>query len=400
MILYAGTAWNDITPPAGSLMAAFPERPAGVRRASGTLDPVRAKALALRGEKENVILVSADLCGIRKKSVERMRTAICRQISGIQPDHILIAATHTHAGPETLFLFGATPNDKDVLNIENSIIDAAVRAWKDMTPVQLKIGTKPIYLNHNRRKRDGQGRMVMSHEYAGDNPAGPVDPELTTLAFITPEGTVKSVVFHYTAHALTLGNKNKRFSSDYPGYAERIIEKNLPGSLALFLNGAAGNIHPRQCMRSDTSALEAIGTALGQATLESLASARLVDDCALALASERLSFTNRIDPSLSVPVEITVLRIGSFLMGFVPGEFFVEFQMKFKDQIKPVTGTLTGYANGWPGYVPVATAYAEGGYGVDACSTDPPEYSRTALPSGAGEQILNRLLELTKHCRE
>ena len=79
-------------------------------------------------------------------------------------------------------------------------------------------------------------------------------------------------------------------------------------------------------MRSDTSALEAMEQRSARLRLNLWHPPGLWMIAPLALASERLSFTNRIDPSLSVPVEITVLRIGSFLMGFVPGEFLWNFR--------------------------------------------------------------------------
>jgi hypothetical protein len=72
----------------------------------------------------------------------------------------------------------------------------------------------------------------------------------------------------------------------------------------------------------------------------------------------------------------------------------VEFQLAFKQQVDAEYATLIGYANGWPGYIPTRESYAEGGYGVDAYPGDPAELSRTCLPEGAGEAMLEALLDL------
>jgi len=106
-------------------------------------------------------------------------------------------------------------------------------------------------------------------------------------------------------------------------------------------------------------------------------------------------FPNRVDPSLQVEVEISCLRLGNVIMGFVPGELYVEFQLSFKEQVRPLVGVFVGYSNAWTGCLPTLDDYARGGYGVDQCSSiDVPHWSRTALPPGTGERILKELVAL------
>jgi hypothetical protein len=308
----------------------------------------------------------------------------------------LIAATHTHSGAETSFLFGCGPDDPELLDIETQIADSLVCAWDDRSPVSFSWGVTHLNMTHNRRVLNAEGRAAMALEYVEGETRGPVDPDLLTLCFTSPGGQTKAVLCHYTAHPLTLGPGNDLYSADYPGRACRILEESLPGCTALFFNGAAGNVHPRQCMRPDPSALTTVGDAVGEAALKAVRCARCVSATPLRLVSDHLGFSNRLDPALRASVEINVLKIGSVTLGFVPGEFFVEFQERFKEAIAPSPGTLVGYANGWPGYVPTREAYAQGGYGVDRATCDPARYSRTALPAGAGEAILDRLMALTR----
>ena len=186
------------------------------------------------------------------------------------------------------------------------------------------------------------------------------------------------------------------YTADYPGRAGAEIEAAFPGCAALFLNGAAGNIHPRKCMRADFTAMEMIGQALGRAVVDLADAAVELADPRLRWCSDVLTFENRVDPALQVDVELSCLALGPVVLGFVPGEVFVEFQLEFRRNAAPAHGIFVGYANGWPGYIPTLAAYPEGGYGVDLCTTDPPEYSRTSLPPGAGETILERLVEMAQ----
>ena len=395
MTLYAGTAKTDITPPVGTMMAAFPRKRKPVcvpRKAQGIHDPLSARALALRQGDTTVVLCSADLCTMRNICVKRIRDAVTARRPDLPRHHVLINVSHTHSGPEVSFLFGGDPDMPFVRTIEENIAEAALRALDTMKPVTMSWAKTTLQINHNRRVVNEDGKSVMQMEYDADKATGCTDRDLHVIRFDDEAGTPAAVVYHFTAHALTLGPGNEKFSADYPGYASRLIEEACSPATAHFLNGAAGNIHPRECMRDGTDARDRIGQALGDAVVGAFRSCRAVTNPALAVASESFTFQHRLDPSLAVPVESDILKIGPLVFGLVPGEFFVEHQLAFKEAIAPRPGTLVGYANGWPGYVPTEKAYEEGGYGVDAATEDIPEYCRTSIPPGAGETIIQAMI--------
>ncbi len=62
----------DITPPLGGSMPGYFRD----RLATGTLDPLKAKALYLRRDTESVALVACDLIGVGAPIVRRIRTAV------------------------------------------------------------------------------------------------------------------------------------------------------------------------------------------------------------------------------------------------------------------------------------------------------------------------------------
>ncbi len=396
-MLQAGTATVDITPPPGSLMACFPLGPAREpRRADGAPDPLQAKALVLRDGECVTAIVACDLCGIRRIDVGRIRARVARDAPSLAGEHVVFACSHSHSSVENLYLFGNSPDAPFIPEMNARIAAAVVEAHSDLGPVEVAFGTRQVEMNHNRRVLDAAGHAMTVVEYERDVTTGAVDPELAVLEFVAATGEVKAVLFRYTAHALTVGPGNLLYTADYPGRAAAEIEAVFPGCTALFLNGAAGNVHPRECMRRDFTAMEAVGRALGRAVVDTVGDASVLPEPRLRFARDALTFRNRVDPRLRVEVELSCVALGSVVLGFVPGEVFVEFQLQFRRAIVPAHGIFVGYASGWPGYIPTPAAYAEGGYGVDLCTTDPAEYSRTALPPGAGEIIIESLAALAR----
>ena len=112
------------------------------------------------------------------------------------------------------------------------------------------------------------------------------------------------------------------------------------------------------------------------------------------VVQKTLSFPNRMDPSLATRIEIDVLRLGGVAIAFVPGEFFVEFQLQLRESSPAEQTYMVGYSNSSVGYVPTEQSYPWGGYGVEKHLGDPPEWSRTQVPEGAGEAVLACISEM------
>ncbi|MFC1454375.1 hypothetical protein ACFLQL_04250 [Verrucomicrobiota bacterium] len=400
-MLKACTKTVEITPPTGSMMSSFPRGPERkARRALGAHDPLYVRVLALRGDNEPVIVCACDLCIIRDVDVERIRRKVVEQIPGLAADRIIITTSHTHSSVESSYLSGNTPDDPWIHEMNQRIACAVVDACQHLIPVTCSVGRTTEELNHNRRVMNSEGKSRMVFEYTEGVTVGTTDPEMIVLRFDGKDGRPAAVLYNFTAHALTAGPKNDYYTADYPGVTSGVVEKTWPGCTALFCNGAAGNIHPRRCMRDNFSMTAEIGTELGTAVVEAVQSAEGLGNPELAFTSKKLMFPNRVDPSLQVEVEISCLRLGNVIMGFVPGEPYVEFQLSFKEQVRPLVGVFVGYSNAWTGYLPTLDDYAHGGYGVDQCSIDAAHWSRTALPQGTGERILTELVALADTVRK
>ena len=101
-MLRAGVSVLDITPPIGLELGGL-----GLRQqpSVGILDALFAKALVVEDDDVRVAIVSCDLLGFSNQYDDGLRKAIVG--SGlVEAENVMIACTHTHAGPATQFLRG------------------------------------------------------------------------------------------------------------------------------------------------------------------------------------------------------------------------------------------------------------------------------------------------------
>src|SRR5439155_21137313 len=91
--LRAGYAEADITPPLGGSMPGYFQD----RKATGVLDPLKSKALALAAGGESVAVVACDLVAVPAPIVRRIRDRVAKLMPA-PPRHVWVHATHTHTG--------------------------------------------------------------------------------------------------------------------------------------------------------------------------------------------------------------------------------------------------------------------------------------------------------------
>jgi len=391
----AGIASVDITPATGEVIGCFPVKAPTIQRiAEGAHDRLSATALALGENHDGIVICGVDVPMIREDQLAIVRSLVADLDPSIPTDRIILAASHTHHSLDTCYVFGIPPNHPTISALVKQLADVIVRAWHDREPVSLHTGIAHADLSHNRRVMDASGKSIMVFDRQPGVTTGPTDPQAPTWLLQRSDGSPKALLFQFTAHALAIGPTNRVFTADFPGKTRALLAEKIPGVQPLFVNGAAGDVHPHQSMRQDFSAIEKVGTELATAVFNATATLTEQPAMPIRMASRLLKFVNRVDSSLEVSVKIACARVGDWLVASVPGELFVEYQLRFKAALAPRPVLLIGYANGWPGYIPTDQAYREGGYGVDLFTADPPQYSRTALPQGAGEAIFKTLLEL------
>ena len=398
--LKAGVARVDVTPPVGTPLGGFAGR---IGPSQGVHDPLYAKALALSDGDKTAILIVADLLSVPRDLVEGVRASI-QGITGVGQGDVMVAATHTHSGPETIGI-RAGPDDPYVSAylkvLERYLVGVAYVAWKKMAEARIGGSKGDAVIGFNRRKR-------------GD----PIDSEVGVIRIDDVEGNPRVAVINYPCHAVVLGGENLLISADYPGYVNGVLERVKGLSFtSMFTNGAAGNINPLSSVGytcpgtfRDAERLGSIiaGEALktleqtetsGEAKIQTssvthylsmeeppIAEAeRYVRDAQQKVAElkEKGAEPNKIAPyeavleyyernlrllkeeqakEMRLPLEVQVFRMNDIALVAVPGEMFVEIGREIKAQSGVKNTFIIGYANGYIGYIPTLKAFEEGGY--------------------------------------
>jgi hypothetical protein len=233
MATVAGVASIDITPDWPVMQGGFGQR---TTPSDGVLDPVGAKALYLAGDEsggEAVLLLTADLIAIPTQISAAVVDRLAES-TGLDERQVCICASHTHSGPLP-FGPGAPGVDRYTEFLIEALCAVARDAMADPQPCALGTGTGRIDLLFNRRTRGEPNRV---------DPRVPVLVVRPLVADGAPAAEPLAVVFGTGCHPVTLGWDNMLISGDYPGVAQRVIEAQLPGTVALFFNTTEADVIP------------------------------------------------------------------------------------------------------------------------------------------------------------
>lgn len=297
------------------------------------------------------------------------------------------------------------PMDWDYIHtVERQIAGAVSMAAQRTRPVALRYGEGTAGFNVNRRVVTPEGTPMLP------NPEGVVDRRVRVIRLDGEDPEPVAVLFSYVCHSTVLGGGNNRVSGDYPGAAQRAIER-LYGNrtTAVFLPGCFGNIRPNlttaegRFRAGSDEEVERIGQMLAGEVV------RASEDAALQLRSapergkgkgergkETLSVASSVFrlPYQDLPserkirdmcralgerhqalqeiplarrraghavLEIAALRVGGLTLVSLPGEVMLEIGQQVEAGLGGNVIVL-GYTNGNPGYLCTARSYDEGGY--------------------------------------
>jgi neutral ceramidase len=393
--LEAGAATIEITPqpPVGVPMSGYDFD----TYSQAMHDPLHARVLVLDDGRSRTALITLDLIGLNQGDLPtRLREL------GIS--NWVLASSHTHGGPKVLSLLEPFAEDRTwpvddpyVTWLENRIVEGTARALERMQPATLSVAKGSVDISFNRRlvHTDGTVEMIWGANRARRY-TGPTDPEVGVVRVDDRAGNPLAILLNYACHPVVLGNGNRQLTADYPGYACAYLERRFPGTVALFLQGADGDLDPYIDVQNDFAPAQDQGEELGrevERVVRALDPYREGQPHALELnplievTHYQHTFAGFYDRSQSIETPFSLLRIGDRL-AFVnlPGEPFVELQLDLKARSPLPFTFLIGYANGYAGYFPTLKANREGGYGANSGGT-------MHLEAAAGEVMVARALE-------
>jgi hypothetical protein len=255
----------DISPPLG-----FPSRnwaASDLAVNAGQHRPLTATAVSFVGDSgSRCALVSLDLGWWRRAEDElQLRERVLAE-SGLSPGELLIHLVHTHAGPYTC---AEPPGDgprpvADYLDALAGSVAAIVTKSLDAAEpamVTWAYGSCALAVN---RDLPVDGREVIAF-----NPDRAADDTLLVGRITRTDGTAIATLVNYACHPTTLSWQNALVSPDWVGAAREIVE-DATGAPCVVLQGASGDLSPRDQATADVSVADRNGRQVGYAALSAL----------------------------------------------------------------------------------------------------------------------------------
>ncbi|MGH9398126.1 MAG: neutral/alkaline non-lysosomal ceramidase N-terminal domain-containing protein [Terriglobia bacterium] len=371
--LWAGWSKREFTIPIGHRMAGYVARE---KPSTGRLGPLFVRALVLKQGRLTAGIIVADLLLISNRWAERLRSRLARVLD-TRREHIIVAATHTHSGPQVdtrPFDFASGREDRSVerslmRSIEQRMERVLAEAKQSIERVKVAAAHVPIRGVATDRNHPNRGKTQR-------------------LFLVRFQGKLNCAVLGvYGCHSTVLGPDNTLLSGDLHAEIARSLEKSV--NVVLMTTGAAANISTRFTRSAQTSrelctlaaevtrqaamarfrplrgarlAMRAQTTRLRVSNLESVPPSKIrktgrlgVVGTEARLIRERLARAPEF-ASGSIMAPLTVLRIGTIDLAALPFEIYSdtgEFLWK-RTRLIPIC-----YANGYWGYVPSPAAGPE-----------------------------------------
>ncbi|MGQ9657050.1 MAG: neutral/alkaline non-lysosomal ceramidase N-terminal domain-containing protein [Fimbriimonadales bacterium] len=376
--LHAGTAKVDITPDLAKIRIQLGGYNARLNMPpTGVHDPIYARALALAVGNQMAVLVALD-----HLLVPSSLTRAVLQATGLKPPQLFISASHTHCAPDSMGLNermrfplpGVGMFLPEFLAFTAERVAGAVQqACQRLRPATLAIAAAELpNLNRNRR-----GRPLL-------------DRTMTVARLTDARGNPIAALVIYAAHPTIYPHTMMQVSAEFPGVLQTRLERVLGrGAVALYLNGAQGDVAPvADAGKDDHERVQRYGMALASHAQRLLrdavpAPARLRTHQRMARlpdAQPHPEFAESAGREFKVPeallrqlaqqivpdaAPVSLLALGNLLLVGFPGEPISSLGLQARE-----LGREAGFryvapvalVNDWIGYILTRHEYLKGGY--------------------------------------
>ncbi len=264
-----GVARGDITPPVGIYHrmwgAATHDRSTGVHR------PLTATALYLENPHaadDFHLAVALDHCLLSREEMDGVRQ---RAAAGAELpcERFVFFFSHTHGaglmGYERRDLPGGDLIPPYLERLGDNVAALARTARATKQPAAVVYGHGRCSLAANRDYRDESRQQYV----CGYNPDGVADDTVLVARATGRDSRPLATIVNYACHATTLAWENTRISPDYVGAMREVVEA-ATGAPCLFLQGASGDLGPREGFVGDVAVADRNGRQLGHAALAAL----------------------------------------------------------------------------------------------------------------------------------
>ncbi|MEO6187916.1 MAG: hypothetical protein ABIO82_06590 [Ginsengibacter sp.] len=391
-----GVARADITPDGPIRLAGYASRVKS--ESDGVIQRLEAKALAFGSDAQHPsIFITVDLIGIPRRITAKLEEQLSKK-AGIIPGQLVICASHTHGGPEVGNLLNILQYRRDHFSDSLLALDQLLHVAQYTEQLSGKLEELALAALKNRKPAfvawgQGQALFAMNRRTKG----GPTDPALPLLRITNPDGTLRAVLVNYACHGTTLDGDVNEIHGDWIGEAQKIIETNHPGVMAMVALGCAGDANPQprgkmEDVRSHGQEIsdnvdKLLTSQLQQLTsppvgimkwiklpfskvptvpeLIELTKDKTVKGYYARLALDRVERGGTIPSELNYPVQIW--NFGNKLaMINLAGEVVVDYSTRLKDELGAEHLWINGYSNDVPCYIASRRVIKEGGYEAES----------------------------------
>ena len=414
----AGAAEVKITPEKPMWMAGYSSR---TKPSEGVWLDLFAKALALEdADGKHFVFVTMDLIGIPRQLRQEVEDQ-CKAKYQLQPENLLLNASHTHSGPEfrvgeSRYLEVMDHQSPEAAEYGARLVEKLValtgEALQKLKPAKLQYTHASCGFAMNRRLPTLRGFTNSPY------PDGPVDHDVPVLEVSSADGKeTLAIMFGYACHNTTLSFQY--LCGDYAGYAQQELQKAHPGAIALFMNGCSGdqNPYPRGKLELAQFHGKTLATAV-EAALQVLQKRPLRGPIRAAYTHVDLPFApppsreelQELEKSKNVweakhatlqlkilqeqghletsyPYPVQVLHLNSdFVLVALGGEVVVDYSLHIKKKLYHTSVVwVAGYSNDVMAYVPSLRVLKEGGYEAASATLF------TAHPGPWSDQVENTI---------
>ncbi len=266
---------EEITPPVGMYHrmwgAATQDRSTGVHQPITATVMVLAPESAAATGSATAIFVALDHVLFWTVEMDQFLDHVS-QTCGRDRNEIVVYFSHTHAaglmGLERAELPGGE-GIPDYLRTTAELVGRMIEAaFETLTPAAIVFGTGRCNLARNRDLYDPQRDGYV----CGFNPDRDADDTVCVARITSSEsGSTIGTIVNYACHPTTLAWDNSLISPDYVGAMRDVVEANTnPPVPCFFVQGASGDLGPREGFVGDAAVAERNGRQLGYAVLSAL----------------------------------------------------------------------------------------------------------------------------------
>jgi hypothetical protein len=267
-----GVARCDITPPIGIYHrmwgAATHECASGVHRPLTATALVMQSAVGEPADETEQIWLAIDHCVLWAGDMDRLLDPLAAA-AGVPRQRITVAFSHTHSAG----LMDTTRADRPGGTLIAPYLDEL--AMKLATIVrEAREQARPAAIVYGIGRCDLAGQRDFWDEATGQyvcgfNPQGQSDDTVLVARITGADGSPLANLVNYACHPTTLAWQNTLISTDYPGAMRETVEA-ATCAPCIFIQGASGDLGPREGYVGDTDVADRNGRQLGHAALAAL----------------------------------------------------------------------------------------------------------------------------------